>query len=554
MHKRRLRAPFAFQGTSPPDEVSPPVKGKKPSVLLERPVKPDRGEVRPAPQRDALSRHVPWIAALLTLVLHLAGNPHYGFFRDELYFIVCGFRPGLGYVDQPSLVPLLAAFSQSFGISLFALRAIPAIFAALTTYVASRFAVELGGGRFAVIVAALVTTFAPEMLAFGSRFSPDTVEMAVWPLIALVVYRIARGGDPRLWLVVGALTAFGFWSKYSVAFFALAIVLGLVLTPQRRALSMPWFAAAVALTAVLIAPNVWWQWHYHFPMLQLLHNDYDKFMLKWPPFPLQQIMIMSPLLSIVWLIGLGWLFANPRTRFLGWAYVALIAMMWAGDAKAYYPAPVYAYLIAAGAVPIERWTGARYRWRVAIIAIIVAFAIPSTPFVLPIVPLNAFVRYQVALGNLFHINFHVETANNAIPIQYYADMTGWPQLEKQTASIYNGLPAAQRSRAAIYAHNFGEAAAIDLYGPADRLPPALSGNNTYWIWGTHGFDGSTVIDVNGRELLPYYRSVRRVATFYNPLAMPYENNLPIWVLRDPKQPLSSIWPHLKNYSYAFNGL
>ena len=523
-------------------------------MLLERPIRTERGEVRAQAQRGVIVRNVPLIAAALTLALHVAGNPHYGFFRDELYFIICGFRPDVGYVDQPSLVPLLAAFSQSFGLSLFALRVIPAIFAALATYIAARLAIEFGGGRFAVIVAALVTTFAPEMLAFGSRLSPDTVEMAVWPLMALVVYRITRGADSRLWLLFGFLTAFAFWSKYSVAFFAVSLVAGLLLTPQRNTLRNVWFTASVALCALLIAPNVWWQWHYHFPMLQLLHNDYGKFMLTWPPFPLQQIMVMSPLLSIVWLIGLGWFFANARMRFFAYAYAVLIAMMWAGDAKAYYPAPVYPLLVAAGAVPIERWTGVRYAWRTLIVASIVAFAVPSTPFVLPIVPMNTYIKYQVVLGNLFHINFHVGDASNSLPIQYYGDMTGWQQLEGQVASVYRSLPPGDRAGAAIYAHNFGEAGAIDLYGAAQKLPPVLSGNNNYWLWGTHGYSGAVVIDVNGRELLPYYRTVRRAGIFHNPLGMPYENDYPIWVLRDPKEPLSAIWPRLKNYSYAFGGM
>lgn len=494
------------------------------------------------------------VAGLLTLALHLAGNPHYGFFRDELYFVICGFRPDIGYVDQPPLVPLLAAFSQTFGISLFALRVIPAVFAALATYLSARIAAELGGGRFAMIVAALVATFAPQMLAFGSRLSPDTVEMAVWPLIALVVYRITRGASPRWWLLVAALTAFAFWAKYSVAFFAVALAAGLLLTRERRAMFTPWFGAGALLGAALIAPNVWWQWHYHFPMLQLLHNDYGKFMLTWPPFPLQQIMVMSPLLSLVWLIGLWWFFKNERTRFLGYAYVALIAMMWAGDAKAYYPAAVYPLLVAGGAVPIERWTGVRNGWRSAIVAVIVAFAIPSTPFVLPIVPLQTYVKYQEVLGNLFHIQFHVGDASNSVPIQYYADMTGWPQLERQVSAIYGSLPPRQRGEAAIYAHNFGEAAAIDLYGGTQGLPPVVSGNNNYWLWGTHGYSGAVVVDVNGRELLPYYRSVQRIATFHNRFAMPYENDLPIWILRDPREPLARIWPRLKNYSYAFGGL
>src|SRR5579884_1060294 len=108
----------------------------------------ERGEVRTQAQGRVLARYIPWIAAGLTLALHVGGNPHYGFFRDELYFIICGFRPDVGYVDQPSLVPLLAAFSQGFGVSLFALRVMPAIFAALTTFIAARLAIEFGGGRF----------------------------------------------------------------------------------------------------------------------------------------------------------------------------------------------------------------------------------------------------------------------------------------------------------------------------------------------------------------------------------------------------------------------
>ncbi len=546
-----LRAPFAFAGGYGTLRA-----GKKASVLLERPVRGITGEIVVSQRRPLrLGRYAPAFAALVTLALHAAGNPHYGFFRDELYFIICGMRPDLGYVDQPSLAPLLAAFSQTMGISLFALRVIPAVFAAVATYAACIVAVELGGGLFAIIIAALVTIVSPEMMAFGSRLSPDMVEVATWSFIALIALRISKGADQRWWLAAGALVAFAAWSKYSVAFFAVALIIGMLLTPQRAAMRSRWFAAGVALSVVLVLPNVWWQWHYHFPILQLLSNDYDKFLLKWPPFALQQIMVMSPLLSIVWLVGLGWLLYHRRTRFLGYAYIALIAMMWALDAKAYYPAPVYPYLIAAGAVPIERWTGVRYAWRVAIIAVVVAFAIPSTPFVLPVLPMRMYMAYQQVVGNLFHIRFHVDKgATNATPIQYYADMTGWPELAQTVHYSYLTLTPPERKDTAIYAHNFGEASAIDFFGARYRLPPALSGNNNYWIWGTHGYSGKIVIDVNGPELLPHYRSVRRVATFHNPLAMPYENDLPIWILRDPRAPLSALWPSLRNYSYGFGGL
>jgi hypothetical protein len=495
--------------------------------------------------------------ALVALVVHLLGNAHYGFFRDELYFIICGRHPALGYVDQPPLTPLLAALSQSFGISLFALRVVPAICAAIAAYTACVLAAEFEGGIFAQSVAGLVTIAAPEMMALGFRLSPDSIELCAWPLIALWTLRLTRGADPRWWLAVGGLTAVAAWSKYTVLFFAAALLVALLLTPERRALRTWWFPAGAFLAIVLILPNFIWQLDNGFPMLQLLQHDYGKFLLKNPPFPLQQIIIMSPLLSIVWLGGLVWLLYVRSTRFLGIAYLALIAIMWALDAKNYYPAPVYPYLIAAGAVPIERWTASHRAWRIAAVAAIVVFAFPSTPFVLPVLPLRTFVAYQETLGRLFDLRFHVDQrAGNNVPVEHYADMTGWPELAGAVASVYRRLPEAERVQAAIFTRNAGEAAAIDVYGKRYGLPPALSGNNNYWLWGPRGFTGNVLIDVNGnlRDDLERFESVRLATMFRNPYAMPYENNVRIFVCRGIARPLAVLWPKLQNYSYGFEGL
>ena len=495
--------------------------------------------------------------ALAALALHLAGNAHYGFFRDELYFIVCGWHPAAGYVDQPSLTPILAALSQSFGISLFALRVIPAICAAIATYLACVLAAEFEGGAFAQAIAGLVTIAAPEMMALGSRLSPDSIELCTWPLIALVTLRITRGADPRWWLAVGSLTAVAAWSKDTVVFFVAALLVGLLLTSQRRALRSVWFAAGAALAIVLVLPNFFWQLHNGFPMLQLLHNDYGKFLLENPPFPLQQIVIMSPLLSVVWLAGLVWLLAVRGTRFLGIAYLALIATMWALDAKNYYAAPIYPYLIAAGAVPIERWTASRRAWRIATVAAILVFAIPSTPFVLPILPMRTFVAYQESLGRIFRLRFHFDRrAGNDVPIQHYADMTGWPELASTVASVYQSLPSSERAQAAIFTRYAAEAAAMDVYGKPYGLPPALSGNNNYWIWGPRGFSGNVLIDVNGslKDDRARFRSVELAAIFHNPYGMPYENNLRIYVCRGIRAPLAALWPKLRDYSYGLEEL
>src|SRR5712692_5640009 len=146
---------------------------------------------------------IPLYAAICVFLVHLAGNPHYGFFRDELYFIVCGFRPAWGYVDQPPLAPLLAAGSQVFGHSLFLLRAVPALFAAGSIYVTCLIAIELGGGGFAQVLAAVVAFFCPVLMSFGMKVSPDTPGLLLWPLIGLSVLRVVKRGDTRWWLVAG---------------------------------------------------------------------------------------------------------------------------------------------------------------------------------------------------------------------------------------------------------------------------------------------------------------------------------------------------------------
>jgi hypothetical protein len=129
-------------------------------------------------------------------------------------------------------------------------------------------------------------------------------------------------------------------------------------------------------------------------------------------------------------------------------------------------------------------------------------------------------------------------------------------LTQTVARVYQGLPEADRAQAAIFTSNFGEASAIDLYGKEYGLPPALSGNNNYWIWGPRGYTGNVMIDVNGdlKKDLQRFREAKVVTVFRNPYAMPYEDDLPIIVCRGIKTPLPELWPKLRDYSYAFKEL
>jgi hypothetical protein len=491
---------------------------------------------------------------LITLVVHLIGNPHYGFFRDELYFIICGFHPAWGYVDQPPITPLLAAGSQLFGHSLFLLRAIPALFAAAGAYVTCLLVLELGGGSFAEIVAFLTYLFASVLMAFGTKVGPDMVGLTLWPFAALCVLWIAKGECLRLWLAAGAAIGVSLESKYSVLFFAAALLAGLLLTAQRKIMLTPWFAAGVALAVAIALPNFAWQASHGFPMYELLRNGQSgKNVIVGPGLYLfQQLLVTNLFLSPVWIVGLIELLRNATARFLGYTYLILIGLMIVSHGKHYYPGDVYPIVIAAGGVAIERWTQPAKLVRPALVPLVIAAGLFFLPFTLPILGEQHMVDYTTWVSEVLHVGKStMATEHNqsaALPTDW-ADMHGWPELASSVARIYDGLPPGERAQAAIVTNNYGEAAAIDFFGKPYGLPPAISGHNNYWLWGTHGYSGNVVIDVHGdcgaSEHL--FKSSRLAARFNPPWVISFEQDIPIVVCTGIREPLATLWPKLKRY-------
>ncbi len=495
-------------------------------------------------------RRLPLLAATVTLIVHAIANPHYGFFRDELYFIICGRHPAFGYVDQPPVIPLIAAFTQIFGHSLFLLRLVPALCAAASVYVSCLLVVELGGGVFAQVLTSIAVAVCPVLLTFGTMLTTDAMNLWLWPLIALWLLRISKGADARWWLAIGAALGCSALTKYSVLFFGVALLIGLVLTPQRRILVTPWFAAGMALAAAMILPNFLWQAHYGFPMLELLRNgQLDKNIVLSPPaYLLSELLITGPLLWVVWIFGLVWMLARPPFRWLGYAYVTLIVMMIVAHGKHYYPADVYPYLFAAGSIAIESLTIKRQALRTGIASLALATSAIIVPYALPILPERAFIRYDDAVG--FARAAASEHARvGVMPWQNWADMHGWPEMAATVARVYAALPSNERARAAIVARNYGEAAAIDFFGTAYGLPAALSGHNQYYLWGSRGFSGDVLIAVgwSAADLKQTYDDVTPAATLSSPYARPGEGDGIVYLCRHPRRPLNAVWPAIRFY-------
>ena len=495
---------------------------------------------------------IPLYAAIAAFLIHLVCNPHYGFFGDELYFIVCGRHPQWNYVDQPPIAPLLAAASQAFGPSLVLLRAVPALFAGAGIYVTCLVVLEFGGAAYAQLLSAIVVFFLPVLTDFGMKVSPDMVGLFSWPLIALWIVRLTKGANPRLWVAIGGLMGASILSKYSVLFFAVALLMGLLLTPERRILYSWWFIVGAVISGVIALPAFLWQVHYGYPMLELLRAvEHGKNVIVGPLAYLGQQLLISGLLAEFWIIGLAWLFLRPRFRFLAYGYALLIAMMIVQHGKHYYPANAYPYLIAAGCVQIEGWTSKLRRGRVVIAAATVLLGLTFFPLVMPVLPEAQLARYNIRLWSLLHISRDSLATEHRVQAELpfnFPSMHGWKELTAIVNRVYQGLPPEDRAQAVVLVQNYSEAAAIEFLSKP-RLP-VISGHNQYFLWGPRGYTGDILICVgdNCDSAVKYFRSCTVEANLEAAWIQPSEFGIPIMLCRGITKPLAELWPLTKFYN------
>ena len=500
--------------------------------------------------------------ALAALLLHAATAMRYGYFRDELYFIACAKRLAWGYVDQPPLVAFAAWLAGPVGYPLVALRALPILGAALTVYVATRLTAELGGGRFAQALAGVATLLMPAYLLLGNTLTTSSLEPLFWTLAMYVSIRIVRESEERAaqwWLVLGAVTAAGCYAKYSMLLPVVGVVVGLLLTPERRVLRSPFVLYATALAAVLLAPNLVWQATHGWPFVEVLRGDaahrpafavgialeYGNLWQNFKAFAIEQLVYTNPVAAIVWVTGLVAPFRlrslrDLRFAVVGYAVVFVVAVAFA--AKGYYIVGYYASLLAVGAVAIEGW---RVPLRAAAFGLLVAVGVIAMPLSLPLLPVDTLVAYTQRLGI---------TGRGGTPAHLmqpvFAEEFGWDRLARDVAGVYFSLPPSVRRGAAIYADTYGDAGALDFFGPRYGLPPAISSQNNYYLWGYRDYEGSTLVAIGATRidlLRRYYRSVVLVRTSTEPYKWIVEGPAPIYLCTDPILPLRDIWTNLRWY-------
>ena len=493
--------------------------------------------------------------ALFKLLIHVLTSGRYGYFRDELYYIACGEHLDWGYVDHAPLVAWAVRLSRALlGDSLFALRLLPAAAGALKVLLTGLIARELGGGRFAVALSCLCVLVGGH-LALDSFFSMNAFEPVFWTGGAYFIVLAVKRDEPRFWLWFGLLAGLGLENKHSTLFFGFGVFAGLLLTPARRFLASRWLWAGGALALALFLPNLVWEYRHDWATLELLSNvqkSGKNVVLSPLGFIAQQVLLLHPLTLPVWAAGL-WYFLfdrdGKRYRLLGVAYLVVLVEMIVLKGKNYYLLPIYPMLFAGGAVWWERLLEGvrRVGWlRVAYPALLFVGGAALAPLSVPVLPVEAYLRYQRALG------FEppkTEVGHRGPLPQHFGDRFGWPEMVEAVARIYNGLPPDERGKTAIYANNYGEAGAIDFFGPRYGLPKAISPHQSYYLWGPRDYTGEQLILLQSKraDAERNCNSVEEVGAVGHPLAMA-EEHYTIYICRGLKQPLRELWPRLKHWN------
>ncbi|HVO59594.1 MAG TPA: glycosyltransferase family 39 protein [Terriglobales bacterium] len=502
-----------------------------------------------------------WAIALAKLLFHIYFNNRYGYFRDEFDYMACGDHLQRGYVDQPPLIPFLTHTCRAvLGDSLRSIRFVPAVASSLLVVQTAVLARELGGRRYAVLLAAICVVIAPQYLSNASLLTTNCLEPNLWMGCVYFAMLAIKRQNPGYWLWFGVIAGIGLEEKYSIAIFGLGMVVGLFLTEQRRVFLNKWIWLGGLAAFLIFLPNLLWNLHYDWPFLQLIRNikaeNRDVVLGPFSYF-VQQTLSVDPITAPIWLAGLYGLFFSRRLRpyrALGWCYLVCYATFFVLHGKSYYLAPIYPLLLAAGAVVMEAALDRpeverpRLQWLKPTIAImLLASGVHLLPIVVPVFSPERFIAYTKTLPFKLPVTEHSH-AGFALP-QWYFDQFGWKEIADATEAVWNGIPIDERRDCGIFAQDYGQAGAIDFFGGKHGLPGAMSGDRSYFLWGPRGYSGNCMIVLGDRQsvLERYWDRVSLAAVSAdNPYAG--ERDIPVFVCKGKKfESWTKIWPNLKRW-------
>jgi 4-amino-4-deoxy-L-arabinose transferase-like glycosyltransferase len=494
------------------------------------------------------------VFATAKLIIHFVTVvlTQYGIHRDEFLYLAMGQHLRFWCMDFPPAIAVLAKVARSlFGDTLFAVRFFPAIAGTFLLVLTGLNTRELGGGRFAQGLAMFALLLGSLFLRPATLFQPVVWDQLWWTLGFFALIKIAQSSARRWWLLLGVAGGLGLLTKFSIGFFALGVLVAMLLSSQRVALATRWPYLAVLVALLVGSASIVGQIRLDFPvvihMRELQTEQLQR--VSFAEFLAGQVLMLGPTILLA-VAGLGGLLAARALRpyrVVGWTCVASFLVLLFLHGKAYYIGPIYPTLFAAGAATIETIPG---RWRrvvgVLMIVLIAGWGAGGLPFGLPIVPPPQMARYAAAWGGKAAVTTNRGTTL-ALP-QDYADMLGWEKQVSAVARVYESLPPDKRAQAVLVARNYGEAGALEFFGPRHGLPRRvlLPGNHLLWPPpADKSCDVAVTLGISTEDLGRFFLSVNLVTRFDNSWMVEEERNVPICVAETPYRSIDEAWSRPK---------
>ncbi len=507
------------------------------------PARPIPTPARPVPSPARPPRLGIAVIAAAAFGLELAVSGRYGYVRDELYFLAAGKHLAFGYVDQPALTPLIARASAALtGNTLVGIRLVPALGLAVLVVLTAAISRLLGAGRTGQVLAALAAATCGEYIAAMHELTTTMPDFVFWAVLLLLVTRLLVSQDRRWWIAIGGCAGVASAAKWNIAFLAVSLGAGFLVTDARRLLRSRYLLFGCLLAAILAVPDVAWQAAHGWPNLAVFRalqsEAWHNRATYWPA----QVLFTGLALTPLWLAGIVWSLRRAQATIARPVVIGCliaITLQFVLGGKPYYPGGAYAFLLAAGCVPAERWLAARgplgrIRPAAAAAGVMVVSAAAFAPVALPVLPAAALRTVP-----LQKINYDL------------AESIGWTRQVALVAREYAALPPRLRRHATVLAGNYGEAGALDRYGPGYGLPQAYSGANSFWLWGPPpaGDTAAIAINVDPALLRRDFARVRLVATFRNGLGVSDdEQGAQIFIAAGLRTSWADAWPAFRDYS------
>ncbi len=398
------------------------------------------------------------------LLQHFLIDPGYDLQRDEFLHLDQANHPAFGFTSIPPLTSLISIIIKLLGNSVFWIKFFPSLFGALTIVVVWKTIDVLNGNTYAKILGATCILFS-SLLRLNTLYQPNSFDVLCWTATYFFLIKYIQTDNKKWILWTAIIFALGFLNKYNITFLLLGIIPALLITKSRKLLLQKDLYYAIALTIILISPNLIWQYKYDFPVFKHLNelSETQLVNIQRTTFLKNQLLFFTGSIFIIIGALYGLLFSKKllKLKFLGWSFIFTLIIFTSLKAKDYYAIGLYPIYIAIGSVYLfqifDNNIGKIIKpilFALPIIIVILSFNV-TFPNKTP----EYIIKHQDKYKALGMLRWE-DGKDHSIP-QDYADMLGWRELATKVDKAYNKIK--KQDKTLVLCDNYGQAGAINFY-------------------------------------------------------------------------------------------